>query len=74
MSSIVDGFINIDITVTNLEIESALRVSADPGFILNCGALAAEIRSGTKSPTLHFWHLGKLLDVSNESTSLPVNV
>ena len=44
MSSIVDGFINIDITVTNLEIESALRVSADPGFILNCGALAAEIR------------------------------
>jgi hypothetical protein len=44
MSAIVDGFINIDIAITDFKIKTTIRISADPGFILNRGALAAEIR------------------------------
>tara|TARA_Y100000310_G_scaffold303375_1_gene341669 strand:- start:3017 stop:3154 length:138 start_codon:yes stop_codon:yes gene_type:complete len=37
-------FINIDITIPDLQIEAALRIVANPSLIMNTGSLAAKIR------------------------------
>jgi hypothetical protein len=39
----VDGFIEINIAVTNLDVESALGVRAHPGFVVDGSTLAAEV-------------------------------
>ena len=39
-----DGLVNIDITIPDLEIEPAIGIGADPGFIVNVGSLATKIR------------------------------
>jgi hypothetical protein len=44
MSSIIDGLININVTIADFEIESTFRVGTHPGFILNSGALTTEVR------------------------------
>jgi hypothetical protein len=44
MSPIVDGFVYIDIAVPDFQVEAAIRIGADPGFILNGGSLTAKIR------------------------------
>lgn len=41
-----NGFINIDITIPDFEVESAVRIGANPGFIVNSCPLATEIRQG----------------------------
>jgi hypothetical protein len=38
-----NGFINIDIAVPDFQVETAIRIGADPGFILNVCPLTAEI-------------------------------
>ena len=43
MSSVVDRFIDINITVADFEIEPTIRVGANPGFVLNGRSLAAKI-------------------------------
>tara|TARA_B100001971_G_scaffold87692_1_gene81017 strand:- start:59 stop:196 length:138 start_codon:yes stop_codon:yes gene_type:complete len=37
-------FIDIDITIPDLQIEAALRIVANPSLIMNTGSLAAKIR------------------------------
>ena len=41
-----DGFINIDITIPDFQVKTAIRVGADPGFVLDICSLATEIRQG----------------------------
>jgi hypothetical protein len=43
MSAIVDRLINIDIAIADFQIETALRIGTNPGFILNSSALTTEI-------------------------------
>jgi hypothetical protein len=38
-----DGLVEVDVAVPNLDVEAAVGVGADPGFIVNRGALASEI-------------------------------
>jgi hypothetical protein len=39
-----NGFIKIDITIPDFKVETAIRVGADPGLVVNSCPLAAEIR------------------------------
>jgi hypothetical protein len=39
-----DRFVSIDIPVADLQIEAAIGIGANPGFILDRRPLAAEIR------------------------------
>jgi len=61
MGSIIDRLVNINVAVSNFQIESALGISANPGFILDSCALAAEIRKRNKISTLAFLTLGEIV-------------
>jgi hypothetical protein len=39
-----NGFIYINITIPDFQIEAAIRIGANPGFVLNGCALVTEIR------------------------------
>ena len=41
--AIIDRLINIDIAVADFQVETTIRISANPGFILNSGALTTEV-------------------------------
>lgn len=43
MGPVVNRLINIDIAVPDLQVETTLGVSTNPGLILDRGALAAKI-------------------------------
>ena len=58
MSAIVNRFVNIDITVTDLKVETTIRIGAYPGFVLNGCALTAEIRKGDQITGFAFLTLG----------------
>ena len=42
--SVHNGFINIDVPISDFQVEAAIGVSANPGFVMNIRPLAAEIR------------------------------
>ncbi len=44
--SVHNGLINIDITIPDFEVKAAIRISADPSFVVNIRPLATEIRQG----------------------------
>ena len=39
-----NGFINIDITVPDFQVETAIRIGADPCLVMNSRPLTAKIR------------------------------
>jgi hypothetical protein len=41
-----NGFVEINITVPDFQVEATFRIGANPGFIMNCGPLAVEIGKG----------------------------
>ena len=41
-----NGLINIDITIPDFQVEAAIRIGADPGFVMNRCPLTAEIGQG----------------------------
>ena len=43
-----DGFIDINVTIPNFQVEAAIRIGANPGFVVNCCPLATKIRQGDK--------------------------
>ena len=53
-----NGFINIDIAVPDFQVETAIRIGADPGFIVDGRTLTAEIRKGHEVTSLAFLTLG----------------
>ena len=54
-----DGFVDIDITIPDLEVEAAIRIGADPSFVMNGCSLVAEIRQGHQVARLAFLTFGK---------------
>jgi hypothetical protein len=44
LAAIIYWFVHINIAVADLQIETAVRIGADPGFVLNARTLAAEVR------------------------------
>jgi len=43
-----NGFVNIDITIPDFQVVTAIRIGANPGFVVNGCPLAAKIRQGDK--------------------------
>jgi hypothetical protein len=41
-----DWFVNVNITIPDFQVEPAIRVGANPGFVVNGCPLAAKIRQG----------------------------
>jgi hypothetical protein len=39
-----DGLIHVEVAVSDLEVEAAVRIGADPGLEVNGGTLAPEVR------------------------------
>lgn len=71
MGPIVDRLIYIDVAVTNFQIESAIRICANPGLILNSSSLTAEIRQRNQVPSLAFLTFREIVIRFQRSTSLP---
>jgi len=66
-----DRLVDIDVTVADLQIEAALRVSAYPGFVMNCGALTAKIGQGNQVTLFAFLTLGEISLFQLNATSQP---
>jgi hypothetical protein len=41
-----NGFVDIDVTVPDFEIEAAIRIGANPGFVMNGRPLTAKVGQG----------------------------
>jgi hypothetical protein len=72
VGAVVNGFINIDIAVSDFEIETAVRIGTDPGLVLNRGSLAAEIRKGNQVSSFALLALWEIIVQFQRSTSLPI--
>jgi hypothetical protein len=55
-----DRFINIDITIPDFQVESAIRIGANPGFVVNSCPLATKIRQGHQVSSLALLALGEI--------------
>ena len=51
--------VDVEVTVADFQVETAVRVRADPRLVVNRGALAAEIRQRDKVASLALLALGK---------------
>jgi hypothetical protein len=71
MGPIVDWLIDIDIAISDLQVESTLRVCANPGFVLDRGSLAAKIRKRHEVSGLAFLTLGEIVVRFQKPTSRP---
>jgi hypothetical protein len=72
MRTVVNRFININIAIPDFQIESAFRIGANPGFVLNCSSLAAEIRKGNQISGFTFLTLGEII-VRFQKAHLPTS-
>lgn len=54
-----DRFVNVEVAVPDLDVESAIGVGARPSLEVNGRALAAEIGKGYKVPVLALAALGE---------------
>jgi hypothetical protein len=71
MGPIVDWLVDIDIAVSDLQVESTLRVGANPGFVLDRGPLAAKIRKRHKVSSIAFLTFGEIVVRFQKPTSRP---
>jgi len=55
-----DGFVDIDITVPDFQVEAAIRVGANPRFVVDICPLATKIRQGHQVSRLAFLALGEI--------------
>jgi len=55
-----NGFVNINIPIPYLQVEATIRVSANPGFVVNSRPLIAEIRQGHQVSGLALLTLGEI--------------
>ena len=58
-----DGFVDVKVAVADFEVESAVRIGADPGLEMNCRALAAEIRERHQVTRLTFLALREITEI-----------
>lgn len=57
--AIRDGLIDVEVAVSDLEIEAAIWVRADPGFVVDGSALTAEVRQRNQIASLALLALGQ---------------
>ena len=53
-------FVDVDVTVSNFEIEPAFGIGTNPCFVVDVSSLAAKVRKGNKLPAFTFLTLGKV--------------
>ena len=56
-----NGFINIDISIPDFQVETAIRIGANPCFVMNICPLAAKIGQGHQVSRLALLTFGKSL-------------
>ena len=56
-----NGFVNIDIPIPDFQVEAAIRVSANPGFVVNGCPLIAKIRQGHQVSSFTLLALGEII-------------
>ena len=61
--SIIDGFVEVDISISYLDVEAAIGVSADPSFVVDGRPLAAEVRQGQEATLGAFSAIGERVRV-----------
>ncbi len=49
-----NGFVDINITVPDFQVEATIRIGANPGFVVNSCPLTAKIRQGHQVSRLAF--------------------
>ena len=54
-----NGFVNINITIPDFQVEAAIRIGANPGFVVNRRPLATKIRQGHQVSRLALLTLGE---------------
>ena len=54
-----NGFINIDIAIPDFQVEAAIRIGANPRFVVNSCPLTAKIRQGHQVSRLALLTLGE---------------
>ncbi len=72
VGSVINRLVNIDVPVSYLEVESAIWICANPGFILNGCALTAEVRERDQITQFALLTLWEAIVRFQESTSLPL--
>ncbi len=55
-----NGFIDIDVTIPDFQVEVTVRVGANPGFIVNSCPLTAKIRQGHQVSSLALLAFGEI--------------
>jgi hypothetical protein len=55
-----NGLVDIDITVPDFEVKTAIRIGANPGFVLDSCPLAAKIRERHQFSRITFVTLGEI--------------
>src|SRR5579862_3350549 len=58
--AVVDWFVDEDLAIANLQVEGAVRVGADPGFVLDWRALVAKVREGHEIAHIALLALGEI--------------
>jgi hypothetical protein len=56
-----NGLVNVDITIPDFQIETAIRIGADPSLVMNRCPLTSKIGQGhqvSRLTLLTFWELG----------------
>ena len=55
-----DGLVNIDIPIPDLQVKATIRLSADPGFVVNSCPLTTKVRQGYQVSGIAFETLGEI--------------
>ena len=55
-----NGFINVDIAIPDFQVESTIRIGANPGFVVNSCPLATKIRQGHQVSSLALQAFGEI--------------
>jgi hypothetical protein len=54
------GFVDIDVTVPDFEVKTAIRIGANPGFVMNGRPLTAKVGQGHQLSRIAFQALGEI--------------
>ena len=54
-----NGFVNVDITIPDFQVETAIRIGANPCFVMNGCPLAAKVRQGHQVSRIAFLAFGE---------------
>jgi hypothetical protein len=55
-----DGFVDIDVTVPDFEVETAIRIGANPRFVMNGRPLTAKVGQGHQVSRVAFQTFGEI--------------